>query len=904
MASRYWGDEKHSDAVYAVYLRKVRYVPPQGYEGAPRYRAIDPDRPQEEAAEMAADHLEWESVKERVIKAGTIERLVECLVGGDDMMDSRHFNVFLRHLSRFHGSSSRPRLFTPTTAALLVQNSIRQIVTCWLETYPEDFYDPEREFAMLTNLLDFGARNKLTELRAKVRKQRERFKRILQDGGMIASLPSLGKYVASMGFDPMDYPKNIKERVKMFDVGKENCVQIAEQLTFWDAALFKELLIHQCQGCVWSKRRTAAERVYTVKATIDQFNAVSQRVMTSIVLPDCRPEYRAKNHQQPAWNLVSSRSMAQFRELSSIYEMDEDGDQGTARKILEQEGTAKSSPLRRPQLIQNCRRTKSDVNLAECQGTVPYLGNFLTDLAMIDQSTSDMTPENLINFEKRRKEFEVLAKLRLFQSAARAYNIPMDRMFCAWFFFLPCLSENECFNRSLEIEKPSIATPDLTTSRLNSSLMSNGSSGGLVKNSTLSRLFNSNRTSEDAASNNGSTNQNWHHHTNSYSSSTNSHVPTNTGSSSNISPSEVTQSDIPQMSREGEMQGEDWIDGRLNGGPPGPVPLSGTASLPRIPSTANTSNSWKGGCEFTPSTIFPHSHNRAHSGDSSMQEVHASISRNSVDTTSGTQSLSRSDTPIRNRLNDVFDSKLYIHQKKDSDASTCSSSSSLSANGLAQTQKSFYLARVGLDDELQSTDGANYKCIKIENGDRMPQLIARALEKHLIEEDRNRFLLVQLLPRGGEFVLPDNCNPFYAMAPDPTSPMLNLILRRRDSNVAISGGVSPQLGPSAKKLNRMKRTNLLRWSSGYLKTLFVRRLVCSQHVPCCNARNCTTHPSFLWLHFRGISVVVMLNGVRTAEVIMLTAPSRQIRMITPTVLQYFYSYFCCFYIVGSGHEVG
>lgn len=98
----------------------------------------------------------------------------------------------------------------------------------------------------------------------------------------------------------------------------------------------------------------------------------------------------------------------------------------------------------------------------------------------------------------------------------------------------------------------------------------------------------------------------------------------------------------------------------------------------------------------------------------------------------------------------------------------------------------------------------------------MPQLVARALEKHLIEDDKNTYLLVQLLPRGGEFVLPDNCNPFYAMAPDPTSPMLNLLLRKRDGNGTIEGGASPQLGPSAKKLNRMKRTNLLRWSSGYL----------------------------------------------------------------------------------------
>ena len=142
--------------------------------------------------------------------------------------------------------------------------------------------------------------------------------------------------------------------------------------------------------------------------------------------------------------------------------------------------------MRRPQLIQNCRRTKSDVNLAECQGTVPYLGSFLTDLAMIDQAQPDYTDgktiffllyffaEGLINFEKRRREFEVLAKLRLFQSAARAYKIPMDRVFCAWFHFLPCLGEKECFARSLEVEKPPPSTPNMSE-RLNTSTISNGS---------------------------------------------------------------------------------------------------------------------------------------------------------------------------------------------------------------------------------------------------------------------------------------------------------------------------------------------------------------------------------------------------------------------------------------------
>ena len=81
-----------------------------------------------------------------------------------------------------------------------------------------------------------------------------------------------------------------------------------------------------------------------------------------------------------------SRHTAQMRALI-VFLIDESS--------LFQEGTAKSSPLRRPQLIQSCRRTKSDVNLAECQGTVPYLGSFLTDLTMIDHATTDFTPGSL-----------------------------------------------------------------------------------------------------------------------------------------------------------------------------------------------------------------------------------------------------------------------------------------------------------------------------------------------------------------------------------------------------------------------------------------------------------------------------------------------------------------------------
>ncbi|VDK42437.1 unnamed protein product [Anisakis simplex] len=870
--AKYFGEERLPDAVYAVYLRKVRYVaaPTSHYDNVilPRYRVVDRDDQQHSlmAPEVSEDHLQWETIRERVIRCGTIERLVESLIGSDNTMDSRQFNVFFATyrafsncavvldllLNRFDSLQSKEHESTGVimnSNDIAMQNAIRSVLLCWLDMYPEDFYEPNTDFVSLMRLTEFARVNNITDIRSKAKRLREMYKRIANEGGLIAQIPSMDQYVFSQGYDRNNY-LNCLERAKMFDVGKENCVQIAEQLTYWDAELFKELLPQQCQGCVWSKRRRKGpEAVYSVRATIDQFNAVSQRVMTSVVLPDCRADFRSKiiskwidiarelralknfsslkavisalqsepvYRLKAAWALVPSGSMAQFQELASIFETDDDGEEKRARRILDEEGTAKSSPLRRPQLIQNCRRTKSDVNLAESQGTVPYLGSFLTDLAMIDQAHPDFTEDGLINFEKRRKEFEIIAKIRLFQSASRAYTIPMDPAFCSWFYFLPSLDENHCFARSLEVERPLTMSSDSKSKSM--------SCPGSNKINTLSRLF-ATMSPDEANGNSGNPND--------------SQFGGQLSNDSGIATEDSWVSEACMARSHLDKPSAFTI---------GPYGMHSSKSF-TSPSTPANSVSWKGGCEFSPSSLFTHqltpssssskhpSESLSHSSTATTNEFlvsfvtnsnqsnlyfmnNALLSRRTVSAScamslnaeNGNNSLQRHASPNGQTI-DSSKKMIGSHRRQLQTRNRSYHSDLLS---LKQHQPAaFHLARVALDDSLQIGSAAtNYKCIKVENGDRMSSLIDRVLEKHLINGESSEFCLVQLLPDGCEFQLPDKCNPYYAVAPDPNSPMLSFVLRRRADSDSHSGVTS--MAPSVKKLNRMKRSNLLRWSSGYL----------------------------------------------------------------------------------------
>lgn len=96
---RFWGEEKEKDAIWGIYLKKVRYQRPSAIvqivqAGGPhsltgglggvenKQNGTSGDIPEEENQEEIA-HLMWETVRIKILKAGTLEKVVEAVANDD-----------------------------------------------------------------------------------------------------------------------------------------------------------------------------------------------------------------------------------------------------------------------------------------------------------------------------------------------------------------------------------------------------------------------------------------------------------------------------------------------------------------------------------------------------------------------------------------------------------------------------------------------------------------------------------------------------------------------------------------------------------------------------------------------------------------------------------------------------
>uniref|UniRef100_A0A674DFN5 Ral guanine nucleotide dissociation stimulator-like 2 n=1 Tax=Salmo trutta TaxID=8032 RepID=A0A674DFN5_SALTR len=419
------------------------------------------------------------SSRSQCVKAGTEEKLVQHLLYSFAMGDSSFITIFL---STYRSFTSTKRVLdilidrlqhppgesTKSQTRQPFNRAVCMVFSMWLSEYPEDFRSLGEPGLLLRLAPLLPSDPSGTEIRGRLLRLAEELSEqaLLPDSSSDRTTPS----------PPADPTKFDPTNILGFPAGL-----IAEQLTKIETELFVRLVPYHCLGSLWSQRdKKGREDVcWSVRATVRQFNRLANAVMASCLWPtqlrsqqracllekwiSVAEECRARKNFSSLYAIVSAlqsnpvhrlrrtwletdrEAVRRYEELSNIFSDKDNYSQ--SRELLKEEGTSKFANL--DGKMTNRRQIGSSA-----QGTVPYLGIFLTDLTMLDTAVKDRLENGYVNFDKRRREFEVLAQIRLLQSSCKNCVFITDEAFLQWYQSVPSLNEEESYRLSNEIEVP------------------------------------------------------------------------------------------------------------------------------------------------------------------------------------------------------------------------------------------------------------------------------------------------------------------------------------------------------------------------------------------------------------------------------------------------------------------
>ncbi|XP_029360038.1 ral guanine nucleotide dissociation stimulator-like 2 isoform X2 [Echeneis naucrates] len=428
--------------------------------------------------------------RSQCVKAGTEEKLVLHLLHCFSMGDSSFITIFLSTYRSFTFTERvldilTDRLENPPGESERSQTrqsfnkAVCTVFSTWLTEYPEDFQklgEPSR-LLRLAPLLPQDS-SSAADLRA-------RLLSIAEELSEKALLPDARREKSGVNSPPPDASKFEPTSILGFPAPL-----IAEQLTKIETELFVRLVPYHCLGSLWSQRdKKGREGVcWSVRATVRQFNKLANAVLAScLCATKLRSQQRARllekwisvaeecrarknfsslyaivsalqsnpiHRLRKTWQDTDREAIRRYEELSEIFS--EKDNYSQSRELLKEEGTSKFANI-------DNKLNNRHVNKSNAQGTVPYLGIFLTDLTMLDTAVKDRLDNGYINFDKRRREFEVLAQIRLLQSSCKNCVFSTDESFLQWYHSVPTLTEEESYRLSNEIEAPSEPSPRVLT---------------------------------------------------------------------------------------------------------------------------------------------------------------------------------------------------------------------------------------------------------------------------------------------------------------------------------------------------------------------------------------------------------------------------------------------------------
>ncbi|XP_008584738.1 PREDICTED: ral guanine nucleotide dissociation stimulator-like 3 [Galeopterus variegatus] len=496
-----WGEETEDGAVYSVSLRRQRSqrLSPGQRPGGGQVPTPTTDT-----------FLHYRTSKVRALRAARLERLVGELVSGDPEQDPGFVPAFLATYRAFVPTARVLGFLLPPpppppppgvaiketeTQDLSFNKNLRAVVSVlgsWLRDHPQDFRDPPAhlDLGSVQTFLSWAApggaeareAEKLLEVfLEEAEKEQEKEEQPLAWAGppRAAQPPSPD---SPEGCAEEEEEGLVREGPELLDFSVD---EVAEQLTLMDVELFLRVRPCECLGSVWSQRDRpgAAGAAATVRATVAQFNTVTGCVLSSVlgapglaapqraqrlekwirIAQRCRelrnfsslrailsalqsnPIHRLKR----CWGAVSREPLSIFRKLSQIFS--DENNHLSSREILSQE-EATDGP-------QEEDSPPGSLPTKPPPGPVPYLGTFLTDLVMLDTALPDMLEGDLINFEKRRKEWEILARIQQLQRRCQSYSLSPRPPILAALRAQRQLSEEQSYRVSRVIEPPAASCP-------------------------------------------------------------------------------------------------------------------------------------------------------------------------------------------------------------------------------------------------------------------------------------------------------------------------------------------------------------------------------------------------------------------------------------------------------------
>ncbi|MEJ1271769.1 ral guanine nucleotide dissociation stimulator [Cricetulus griseus] len=231
--------------------------------------------------------------------------------------------------------------------------------------------------------------------------------------------------------------------------------------------LFKKVVPYHCLGSIWSQRDKKGKEhlAPTIRATVAQFNNVANCVITTC-LGDQSMKASDRARVVEHWIEVA-RECRVLKNFSSLYAILSALQSNAIHRLKKTWEEVSRDSFRVFQKLSEIFSDENNYSLSRellikgvIQGTVPYLGTFLTDLVMLDTAMKDYL-----------YEFEVIAQIKLLQSACNNYSIAPEEHFGAWFRAMERLSEAESYNLSCELEPPSESASNTLRSKKSTAIV-------------------------------------------------------------------------------------------------------------------------------------------------------------------------------------------------------------------------------------------------------------------------------------------------------------------------------------------------------------------------------------------------------------------------------------------------